>query len=267
MPIRYRIGLLVLIPSVLLFTPSLSSAQTTLPMEGATVTPADSLPDSPAPEPGNDAAQAAIKEGFLSSVWRSITDEAHVTLGYGRFEVKLDFLRRSDGATATMVQQDKSSVTVQYGSRPSFFKDANFGYTFMFNYVGFNMGEQEVYNDTSVNLGTNIHGQIFYFVPTLFYQWGEHRYRGRFIRLGFGAGLGTATYSGTVQLSGSQIPNERIYTINNSYTPRLALSNFLEARWNHFGVSISYASPRIYGDEYDIKVSNFTAYLGYSLYF
>ena len=70
-----------------------------------------------------------------------------------------------------------------------------------------------------------------------------------------------------MQLSGSQIPNEQIYTINNSYTPRLALSNFLEARWNHFGVSISYASPRIYGDEYDIKVSNFTAYLGYSLYF
>lgn len=193
MPIR----LLVLIPSVFLFTPSLSWAQTTLPMEGTAVAPADSLPGLPTPEPGNDVAQAVItKEGFLSSAWKAITDEAHVTVGYGRFEIKLDFLRRSDGATATMVQQDKSSVTVQYGSRPSFLKDANFGYTFMFNYVGFNMGEQEVYSDTSVNLGTNIHGQIFYFVTTLFYQWGEHRHQGRFIRFGVVPGSAQPPFRG-----------------------------------------------------------------------
>jgi len=267
MPVRYRIALLVSILSALFLSPGPARAESAQPTENAAATPIDTPPSGSTPVTGEDAGKNPQKEGFLAGLWNSMTDEAHVTLGYGTLEVKLDIRRKSDGASATMVQRDTSSVFLNYGSRPFFFKDSGFGYTFMINYVGFDMGQQEIYKDTYVNLGTDVRGQLFYAVPVLFYQWGEHRHKGKFVRLGFGAGVGAATYSGTIQLTGSQNPDERIYTVNNSYTPRFALSNFLEARWNHFGVSISYASPRIYGDEYDIKVSNFTAHLGYVIYF
>jgi len=166
-----------------------------------------------------------------------------------------------------MVQRDTSAIFLSYSTASSFFKDSNFGYTFMVNYVNFDMGEQEISRNEFVNLGTHISGQMIYAVPTLFYQWGEHRYKGKFVRLGVGAGLGAATYSGTVQLSGSQIPGEIIYTANKSYAPRLALSDFLEARWHHFGLVVTYAAPRIYGDTYDMKVSNFSVNVGYTYYF
>ena len=267
MPVRYRVTLFVPVLSALFLSPGTSRAEPAQPAENAATTPLDTSSSMSTPEPGEDAAKDTKKEGFLAGVWNSMTDEAHMTLGYGTLEVKLDIRRKSDGASATMVQRDTSSVFLNYGSRPSFFKDSNFGYTFMINYVGFDMGQQEIYKDTYVNLGTDVRGQLFYAVPVLFYQWGEHRYKGKFVRLGFGAGVGAATYSGTIQLIFTQTAATEIYTVNNSYTPRFALSNFLEARWNHFGVSISYASPRIYGDEYDIKVSNFTAHLGYVIYF
>ena len=267
MPVRYRIAPFVPILSALFLFSGPARVESAQPAENTATTPLDTPFSMSTPEPGDAAAKNTKKEGFLAGVWNSMTDEAHMTVGYGTLEVKLGIQRKTDGATATMVQRDTSSVFLNYGSRPSFFKDSNFGYTFMVNYVSFDMGQQEIYKDTYVNLGTDVRGQLFYAVPVLFYQWGEHRYKGKFVRLGFGAGVGAATYSGTIQLTGSQNPDERIYMVNNSYTPRFALSNFLEARWNHFGVSISYASPRIYGDEYDIKVSNFTAHLGYVIYF
>ena len=266
MPVQYRIALLVSLLSALFLSPGPAWAESAQPAENAT-TPVDTSSSTSTSNPDEAAGEDPQKNGFLAGVWDSVTDEAHLTVGYGTLEVKLDIRRKSDGANATMVQRNTSAVFVNYGSRPSFFKDSNFGYTFMINYVGFDMGQQEIYKDTYVDLGTDVGGQLLYAVPVLFYQWGEHRYKGRFVRLGFGAGIGAATYSGTIQLTNSQNPDEQIYTVNKSYTPRLALSNFLEARWNHFGISISYASPRIYGDEYDIKVSNFTAHIGYSFYF
>jgi len=267
MPVRHRIALLLSLLSVLFLSPGSSRAESPQPAENAATTPVDTSTSTSTPNPDEAAGEDPQKKGFLAGVWDSVTDEAHLTVGYGTLEVKLDIRRKSDGANATMVQRNTSAVFVNYGSRPSFFKDSNFGYSFMINYVGFDMGQQEIYKDTYVDLGTDVGGQLLYAVPVLFYQWGEHRHKGKFVRLGFGAGIGAATYSGTIQLTNSQNPDEQIYTVNKSYTPRLALSNFLEARWKHFGVSISYASPRIYGDEYDIKVSNFTAHIGYSFYF
>jgi len=60
---------------------------------------------------------------------------------------------------------------------------------------------------------------------------------------------------------------EVVHTEKRSYEPRLAVSNFLEARWNQFGLTVSYASPRVYGDGYDIRVADFSANLGYLFYF
>jgi len=267
MSARYPVVLLVLLLSVLFLSTGLCQAQSIQAADNATATPSD-LPQSvPTPGPADDSAQAGKNKGFLAGIWDSMTEEAHITVGYGTLEVQLKIRRNSDGATATMAQKNTSAIFVNYGSRPSFFKDSNFGYTFLVNYVGYDMGQQVLYNDTYVDLNTDVEGQMVYAVPALFYQWGEHQANGKYVRLGLGVGIGAATYSGTIQLTGSQNPDEQIYAVNKSYSPRLAYSNFLEARWNHIGVSISYAAPRIYGDEYNIKVSNFTAYIGYSIYF
>ena len=201
--------------------------------------------------------------GFVASMMKSLTDEAHLTVGYGIVQWKMDLKRSSDGATATMVQRDNSALFVSYGTKPTFIKDTQFGYTFMVNYVNFDMNKQEIPGDQFADLGTDVHGYLFYAVPTLYYQWGEHRYKGRFVRLGLGVGVGAASYSGTVRLSTGEV----VHTEKKNYEPRLAVSNFLEARWNHIGISFSYASPRIYGDGYDIRVSGISANIGFTYYF
>jgi hypothetical protein len=263
MSLPYRIALLITVLSCLFLCPSLSLAQSAWIAENAVAVqpkPDSSLP----PAVGDDAGKDGQKNGFWTWLWDSMTDEANLTVGYGILEATLDIKRKSDGASATMVQRDTSAIFVSYSTKSSFFKGSNFGYTFMVNYVSFDMGKQEVSRNEYADFGTHVSGQMFYAVPTLYYQWGEHHYKGTFVRLGVGVGVGAATYSGTVQLNST---GEKIYTSNKSYAPRLAVSDFLEARWNHFGVSISYAAPRIYGDTYDVKVSNFSANIGYTFYF
>jgi hypothetical protein len=268
MPVRYRIALLVMVLSALFFCPHISRAQAARPAENAAAVLFDTPHSTSPPDTGADAGKDQQKNGFWDGLWNSMTDEAHLTAGYGILELDLTIKRKSDGASATMVQRDTSAIFLSYSTRSSFFKDSNFGYTFMVNYVDFDMGKQEIYRNEYVDLGTHITGQMIYAVPTLYYQWGEHRYKGKFVRLGVGAGVGAATYSGTVQLTGSPVPGgEQISTANRSYAPRFTLSNFLEARWHHFGISMSYAAPRVYGDGYDVKVSDFSVNIGYTYYF
>ena len=266
MPVPYRIALLAAVLFTIFLSPCLSLAQSSRTAEKAVTVPLDT-PDNSSLAIGDDARKNGQKNGFWSGLWDSMTDEAHLTVGYGILEADLTIRRKSDGATATMAQRDTSALFLSYGTKSSFFKDSNFGYTFMVNYVDFDMGKQEIHRNEYVDVGTHITGRMIYAVPTLYYQWGEHHYQGKFVRLGVGAGVGAATYSGTIQLTGSQVPGEKIYTANKSYAPRLALSNFLEARWHHFGISMSYAAPRIYGDAYDVKVSDFSANIGYTIYF
>jgi hypothetical protein len=265
---RYCIALLVTALYALVLSPILSHAQSAWSAEnGATIT-SDTPYGTSLVSTGDETPGGPQNKGFWNKLWNYMTDEANLTLGYGILEADLTVKRKSDGANATMSQRDTSTIFLVYSTRPSFFKDSNFGYTFMINYVAFDMGEQEISRNEFANLGTHVTGSMIYAVPTLYYQWGEHRYTGRFVRLGVGAGVGAATYSGTVQLTGSQVPGgEIVHTSNSSYEPRLALSNFLEARWNHFGISMSYVAPRIYGDNYDIKVSNFSVNVGYTYYF
>ena len=225
------------------------------------------------PETGPDAppAEEIVKTdttekdsgGFMASIVKSLTDEAHIKVGYGIVQWKMVIERSSDGATATMIHRDKSALFLSYGSKPSFFKDSNFGYTFMVNYVDFDMDNQEIPGDKYADFGTEVKGYIVYAVPTLYYQWGEHRYKGKFVRLGLGVGLGAGRYSGTVRMSTGEI----VYTEKRNLEPRLAVSNFLEARWNHIGISFSFASPRIYGDGYDVRVADVSANIGYAFYF
>ncbi len=268
MPVRYHIALLFMALSALTLSPSLSRAQSTLFAENAADFPFDTRTISSQPSTSDDTRKDTQNNGFWAGLWNSLTDEANLTLGYGLLQADLTVKRKSDGASATMTQRDTSTIFLVYSTRPSFFKDSHFGYTFMVNYATFDMGQQEIYRNQFASVGTHISGWMVYAVPTLYYQWGEHRYAGTFIRLGIGAGVGTAIYSGTIKITSSQVPGgEIINTSNNSYSPKLTLSDFLEARWHHFGISMSYAAPRIYGDEYDVKVSNYSVYVGYTYYF
>jgi hypothetical protein len=268
MPVRHRIALLVTTLAALILSPCLSRAQSDSLNENTATIPFNTRPISSQISSRDDASNGSQKNGFWSGLWNSLTDEANLTLGYGLLQAELTIKRKSDGASATISQRDTSTIFLSYSTRPSFFKGTNFGYTFMVNYATFDMGEQEIYRNQYASVGTRISGWMAYAVPTLYYQWGEHRYAGTFIRLGIGAGVGTAIYSGTIKITSSQIPSgEIINTSNSSYGPRLTLSDFLEARWHHFGISMSYAAPRIYGDDYDIKVSNYSLYLGYTYYF
>jgi hypothetical protein len=246
----------------LLVAPDLTSAQGDT-LETTFIPIALETPGQTPQSPGAAPAPEKTQTGLWTSLWHSMTDEAHITLGIGILQSTLDIKRTIDGATATMVQRDNTAFFFSYSTRPSFFKDSNFGYTFMVNYVNFDMKRQELPNDVLADIGTEVKGAMIYAVPTLYYQWGEHRYNGTFVRLGVGAGVGAATYTGTIRLTNG----ETVSTSSKSYAPRLTLSDFLEARWHHFGISMSYAAPRIYGDEYDIKVSDFSVSVGYTYYF
>ena len=206
---------------------------------------------------------ASQAEGLMTRTWRGLTDEAYLRAGYGVLEWSMDIQRASDGASARLVNRDDDAIFISYGSKPNFIGETKFGYTFMVNFVDFNMKRQTIAGDEFADVGTEVDGYLLYAVPTLYYQWGERASRKKFIRLGAGVGLGAARFSGTARLSTGEV----IQTQKHSFEPRLALSNFLEARWNYLDFSISYASPRIYGDGYDIKVSDFSASVGLVFYF
>ena len=211
--------------------------------------------ETPRPEDG--------KPGLIERTWRRLTDEAYLRAGYGVVHWAMDIRRASDGASARLVHRDDEAIFLSYGSKPRFIRDSNFGYTFMLNFVDFSMQRQTIAGEEFADVGTQVEGYLVYAVPTLYYQWGGRSDRRKFIRLGAGVGLGAARFSGTARLS----TGETIQTREHSFEPRLALSNFLEARWNHLDFSISYASPRLYGDGYDIKVSDLSASLGLVFYF
>ena len=206
---------------------------------------------------------ASHAEELIGRAWRGLTDEAYLRAGYGVLQWSMDIQRASDGATARLVNRDDDAIFVSYGSKPNFIGESKFGYTFMVNFVDFNMKRQTIAGDEFADVGTEVDGYLLYAVPTLYYQWGERASRKKFIRLGAGVGLGAARFKGTARLSTGEV----IQTQKQSFEPRLALSNFLEARWNYLDFSISYASPRIYGDGYDIKVSDFSASVGLVFYF
>jgi len=209
------------------------------------------------------ATVKAPRKGIVAWVWRELTDEASLTIGYGIMKWALDITRTSDGASGRLVQRDNSSLYVSYGTKPFFFEGSNFGYTVMVNYHDFDMTKQEIANDQFADFGTEVHGYVVYAVPTLYYQWGEHRQKGRFVRIGFGAGVGASRFSGTVRLSTGEI----VHTSQHKVEPRLAVSNFLIARWNHIGLQFSFASPRVYGDGYDAKVRDASIYATYTYNF
>jgi len=208
------------------------------------------------------AAHAEENGSTAGRLWHWLTDEAYGSIHVGLVEWTMDITRPSDGARARMVQRDERALSIGYGTKPTFFGETNFGYTVLAGWVRFDMKKQEIPGDDFASIGTEVTGNMFYAVPAVYYQLGDRARSRRFIRLGLGVGAGAADYTGTVRLS-----NGQTVRTGQSYEARLATTQYLEGRWDHFSLKLDYASPRIQGGDYDIRVSGLSAKIGLVYYF
>jgi hypothetical protein len=208
------------------------------------------------------AQDPAEPPGIVGRLWTTFTTDAYGTLSIGVVQWVMDVHRPSDGARARLVQRDDRSLSIGYGSRPSFIGTSAVGYTVLANWVFFDLQKQAVPGNDFASLGTSIDGNMVYAIPALFYQWGDRKANRRFVRLGGGIGLGATSFSGTAQLSNGQVAR-----IEESYDARLATMAFLEGRWNHFNATVTAGTPRIEGGNYDIRMSGLTARIGLVYYF
>jgi hypothetical protein len=250
--IKFTAGNIILV-LFLLTTPGVSHAETDKEDTGKTV---ELLPATDAP------AKSGVT-GFWDKAYDYLVNGASITVGTGVRQAEMTVTRKVDGASGKIAQRNEQAYFLSYSTRPSFIGETHFGYTFMLNYSHFSMDKQEVARNVYQDIGTRIRGNFAYVVPTLFYQWGEHQYKGKFVRLGVGLGLGATTYSGNIKLSDNSI----VDVSNKAYALTVAESVFLEARYRHFGVIFSVAGPSADKDSYKIQVTDISLNLGYSFYF
>jgi len=232
----------------------------------------DALPGGQAPIPESALSTGATRTGggLLGWAYDSFVDGASVILGYGVRRSSFTFTRKSDGASGTIVDRDYPAYFLIYSTKPSFFENSRFGYTFMVKLSSFDMEQQiatgTLIGGTPTDVHTDVEGIIAYAVPSLYYQWGEHRSTGTFFLIGAGLGLATTTYSGTIELqsaAGSDIVDVR----DQSFSLHPAWTVFLEARWRHWGGYLSIMRARLPGDSYDTLFEDASLYLGYRFFF
>lgn len=213
-----------------------------------------------------DQTEAVATTPSNKRILSYLYEGASITIGIGTRETSLTVTRKSDHANGKIAQQNEGAYFVSYSTRPSFIRSTRFGYTFMFNYSTFTMDKQEVSKNAFEDIGTSVRGSFAYFVPTLFYQWGEGGPKGKSVRAGIGLGLGAAKFSGNIKLT-SVSPAETINTSNGSYDIKFAVSAFLEGRYRPWVMKISIAGPSYEDDTYKYSVADFTVSVGYSFFF
>ena len=208
--------------------------------------------------------------GLLGWAYDSFVDGASIILGYGVRRSNFTFTRKSDNASGTIVDRDYPAYFLIYSTKPSFFENSRFGYTFMIKLSSFDMTQQiasgAVIGGTPTDVHTDLEGIIGYAVPSLYYQWGEHRSTGTFFLIGAGLGLATTTYSGTIELR-SATTTEVVNVRDDSFSLHLAWTVFLEARWRHWGGYLSIMRAQLPGDTYDTVFEDVSLYLGYRFFF
>jgi hypothetical protein len=232
----------------------------------------DAVSRDQAPIPDKTLATGATGTGggLLGWAYDSFVDGASIILGYGVRRSNFTFTRKSDNASGTIVDRDYPAYFLIYSTKPSFFENSRFGYTFMIKLSSFDMNQQiatgAVIGGTPTDVHTDLDGIIGYAVPSLYYQWGEHRSTGTFFLIGAGLGLATTTYSGTIELQ-SQTTTEVVSIRDDSFSLHLAWTVFLEARWRHWGGYLSIMRARLPGDTYDTVFEDASLYLGYRFFF
>jgi hypothetical protein len=233
---------------------------------------AGDVQSSQAPMPDSALATEATGTGggLLGWAYESFVDGASIIFGYGVRRSNFTFTRKSDNASGTIVDRDYPAYFLIYSTKPSFFENSRFGYTFMIKLSSFDMNQQiasgAVIGGTPTDVHTDLQGIIGYAVPSLYYQWGEHRTTGTFFLVGVGLGLATTTYSGTIELR-SQTTTEVVNVRDDSFSLHLAWSAFLEARWRHWGGYLSIMRAQLPGETYDTQFEDVSLYLGYRLFF
>jgi len=118
---------------------------------------------------------------------------------------------------------------------------------------------------TPVDVQTDLQGIIGYAVPSLYYQWGEHRFKGTFIQIGVGLGLATTTYSGTIELQ-TPTTSERVSVRDQSYSSTSPGARSLRPGGATRGLFQPHARPPP-GDTYDTRFEDDSLYAGYRFFF
>ena len=193
-------------------------------------------------------------------------DGASITAGIGTRQTSFTITRLSDNASGKLAHHNAEAYFLYYSTKPSYFRQSDFGYNWMFNLSSFNLTKQEVAKDTFVDLGTRVKGNFAYVVPTIFYNWGD-KYQGTYIRTGIGLGVGIARFSGDILLTNSANPNERLSVEHHSTDAQFAASFMLEARYYNWGMLINVAGPTLEENGYEINVADASINVGYSYFF
>lgn len=194
-------------------------------------------------------------------------DGASITPGLGVRQAGLKVNRLVDDTQGRIYQRNEQAWFLSYSTRSEYFKSyPSAGYSFVFNLSSFNARQQQVGSDTFIDLGTQVKGEFLYVVPTLFYQWGEQRYTGTYIRIGIGLGMGMSRFDGNVILIDA-VPQELVRVEEHTTRIDLATSAMLEARWHHWGITITGAGPVYKTDDYEYQIEDTTISLGYAFVF
>jgi hypothetical protein len=225
-----------------------------------------SAPDAKGTPQTSETAAEPEQMSFGAWLWDYLYNGASITVGVGTRQAELKVTEKVTGKFGKIVQRDEDAYFLSYSTRESFIGTSQFGYTFMLNYTTFNMDKQETAKNIYKDLGTRVRGKVAYVVPTLFYQWGEHRKIGKFVRLGVGLGLGVAKFNGDIILT-DPLPQETIHVSSDSYDLKFAASAFLEARYRHWGIKITIAGPSYQDETYLYNLSDIAVNLGYTYYF
>lgn len=213
------------------------------------------------------AAQDEVPEptSYSAVIWDYLTNGSSLTIGIGGRESDLTVKRLSDNASGKLVQRNERSYFLSYSTRPAFFNDSHFGYDFMFNLSTFHMNQQEISKNVYQDLGTGGNGKFAYFVPTIFYMWGDHRL-GTYFKSGIGLGAGVATFDGDIILTDSAT-QDRIQFSHKTTELRFASSVALEGRWRNWGFLLTAAGPDLQQDGYEFQIGDIALSFGYRYVF
>lgn len=210
-------------------------------------------------------ASHADDMSFGEWAWDYFVNGATLKLGVGARQSGIKAVRKSDQAEGKIVQHNDEAYFLSYSTRPYFFSNSNAGMTFVLNVSSFNADEQQLADDSFVDLGTQASGRFYYIVPTAFYQWGDHASNGTYTRVGLGLGMGVAEFNGDVLLTSAS--NERVAFAQNGTSVTFASSLIIESRWRNWGLTLNYAAPIYETDEYEFSVEDVSVNLGYQFVF
>ena len=207
----------------------------------------------------------STSQPFNDWLWDYLTKGASVTAGIGGRSTNADVTRVATGDKGKLADKRENALFLTYSTRANYFKDSNFGYSWLFNVSTFRLHKQEINNNTDIDLGTEVKGYFAYVVPAFFYNIGDKR-QGHYLRPGIGLGLGLAHFNGDIILTDSTISNDRIKISNGFSNLYFALGLFIDYQFNNFAIRLSSGGPNINDGKTEINFSDTSLMFGYTYY-